>query len=394
MGEIVKIANGGRRLRPAVDELEGSLIRKVAETNIGRDDVIALWFGEPDLPTPEFIKEAVTQAISDDYVFYAQNRGIPPLREAIAEYSTDLVGRQIGVDRITASVSGMAAIMLTSEVLVDNGDNVVVVGPVWPNCKGTVFIMGGEARTAPLRANDVGQWYLDLDDVRSRCDDRTRAVFVNSPGNPTGWIMEQTQQRELLDFTRERGIYLISDEVYIRLTYDRARAPSFLDIAEPDDRVIVINSFSKTWSMTGWRLGWLTHPPDLGPDLSKLNEFNIASPTTFVQHAGVVAIREGEPFVAEMVERYRRNRDLVFQRLGAMPRVTLSKPEGAFYAFFKVDRMTDSVAYACELIAETGVGLAPGRAFGEDGEGWLRLCFAAEADTLSAAMDRLEPVLS
>ena len=391
---MVKMANGGRRLRPAVDNLEGSLIRKVAETNIGRDDLIPLWFGEPDLPTPLYIKDAVVKAIADDHVFYAQNRGIPELREAIADYSENMIGRQIGVDRITASVSGMAAIMLTSEVLVDNGDNVVVVGPVWPNCKGTVFIMGGEARTAPLRADFSGQWHLDLDDIRSRCDGRTRAVFINSPGNPTGWIMEQEQQRELLEFTRERGIYLISDEVYIRLIYDRPRAPSFLDIAEPDDRVIVINSFSKTWSMTGWRLGWLTHPPDLGPDLSKLNEFNIASPTTFVQRAGVVAIREGESFVKEMVERYRCNRDLVFQRLESMGRVTLSKPEGAFYAFFKVDGMTDSVEYARKLIAETGVGLAPGRAFGEDGEGWLRLCFAAEANTLSAAMDRLDPMLS
>ncbi|MBO22056.1 MAG: aspartate aminotransferase [Rhodospirillaceae bacterium] len=394
MNETVEIANGVRRLRPAVDELEGSLIRQVAETNIGRDDVIPLWFGEPDLPTPDYIKDAVTQAIVDDHVFYAQNRGIPPLREAIAEYSSTLIGRKIGVDRITASVSGMAAIMLTSEVLIDNGDNVVVVGPVWPNCKGTVFIIGGEARTAPLRADENGIWQLDLNDIRSRCDDRTRAVFVNSPGNPTGWIMEADQQRELLAFTRERGIYLISDEVYIRLIYDRPRAPSFLDIAEPDDRVIVINSFSKTWSMTGWRLGWLTHPPDLGPDFSKLNEFNIASPTTFVQHAGVVAIREGEPFVSEMVERYRRNRDLVFQRLGAMGRVTLSKPEGAFYAFMKIDGITDSVAYASELIAKTGVGLAPGRAFGPEGEGWLRLCFAAEPDTLSTAMDRLAPALS
>lgn len=392
--ETVNIANGGRRLRPAVDELEGSLIRKVAETNIGRDDVIPLWFGEPDLPTPDYIKQALVQAVADDHVFYAQNRGIPPLREAIADYSSQLIGREIKVDRITAAVSGMAAIMLTSEVLVDNGDNVVVVGPVWPNCKGTVFIMGGEARTAPLRADEGGQWHLDLDDIKSRCDARTRAVFVNSPGNPTGWIMEQDQQRELLEFTRARGIYLISDEVYIRLIYDRPRAPSFLDIAKPEDRVIVINSFSKTWSMTGWRLGWLTHPADLGPDFSKLNEFNIASPTTFVQHAGVVAVRDGEPFVTEMVERYRRNRDLVFQRLGAMPRVTLSRPEGAFYAFFSVDGMTDSVEYARHLIAETGVGLAPGRAFGEEGEGWLRLCFAAEADTLSAAMDRLEPAFS
>jgi aspartate/methionine/tyrosine aminotransferase len=233
-----------------------------------------------------------------------------------------------------------------------------------------------------------------MNDIAAACDDRTRAIYVNSPGNPTGWVMESDQQRELLDFARERDIYVVSDEVYVRLIYDRPRAPSFLDLAEPEDRVIVVNSFSKTWSMTGWRLGWLIHPPVLGPVFSKLNEFNVASPTTFVQHAGVVAMRNGEPFVAEMVERYRRNRDLVFQRLAGMPRVRLARPEGAFYAFFAVDGMTDSVAYAKQLIAETGVGMAPGRAFGESGEGWLRLCFAAEAATLSMAMDRLEPEFS
>lgn len=383
-----------RWVRPAIDALEGSRIRQVAESNIGRDDVIALWFGEPDLPTPDYIKKAVTDALAADHVFYAQNRGIPPLRETIATYSTNLIGRSIDVDRITVSASGMAAIMLVSQALVDAGDNVLIIGPLWPNCAGTVEVMGGEARSVPLKPDADGAWHLDMNDIAAACDDRTRAIYVNSPGNPTGWVMETEQQRELLAFARERGVYVVSDEVYVRLIYDRPRAPSFLDIAEPDDRVIVVNSFSKSWSMTGWRLGWLTHPPVLGPIFSKLNEFNVASPTTFVQHAGVVAMRDGEPFVAEMVERYRRNRDLVFQRLAAMPRVRLARPEGAFYAFFAVDGMTDSVAYAKQLIAETGVGMAPGRAFGESGEGWLRLCFASDAATLSTALDRLEPALS
>ena len=383
-----------RWVRPAIGRLEGSRIRQVAESNIGRDDVIALWFGEPDLPTPDYIKNAVHEALDNDHVFYAQNRGIPPLRETIASYSTSLIGRPIDVDRITVSASGMAAIMLVSQALVDAGDNVLIIGPLWPNCAGTVEVMGGEARSVPLKPDETGTWHLDMNDIAAACDDRTRAIYVNSPGNPTGWVMESDQQRELLEFARTRGVYIVSDEVYIRLIYDRARAPSFLDLAEPDDRVIVVNSFSKSWSMTGWRLGWLTHPPVLGPIFSKLNEFNVASPTTFVQHAGVVAMRDGEPFVVEMVERYRRNRDLVFQRLAAMPRVRLARPEGAFYAFFAVDGMTDSVAYAKQLIAETGVGMAPGRAFGESGEGWLRLCFAAEGATLSEALDRLEPALS
>jgi len=383
-----------RVARTVIEALEGSRIRQVAESNIGRDDVIPLWFGEPDLPTPDYIKKAAQEALADDHVFYAQNRGIPPLRETIAAYSTELIGRAIDVDWITVSASGMAAIMLVSQSLVDAGDNVLIIGPLWPNCAGTVEVMGGEARSVPLKPDENGVWHLDMNDVAAACDERTRAIYVNSPGNPTGWVMESDQQRELLGFARERGVYVVSDEVYVRLIYDRPRAPSFLDIAAPEDRVIVVNSFSKSWSMTGWRLGWLTHPPELGPIFSKLNEFNIASPTTFVQHAGVAAMRDGEPFIAEMVDRYRRNRDLVFQRLAGMPKVTLARPEGAFYAFFAVAGMTDSVAYAKQLIAETGVGMAPGRAFGESGEGWMRLCFAAEASTLSMALDRLEPALS
>ena len=254
--------------------------------------------------------------------------------------------------------------------------------------------MGGETRIVPLIAGEDGGWRLDLDRLLDACDDRTVGVLVNSPANPTGWVMTAEDQRTLLESCRERGIYVIADEVYIRLAYNAPRAPSFLDIAEEDDRVLVVNSFSKSWSMTGWRLGWLTHAPGLGDAFAKLNEYNLASPVTFVQHAGITAIEEGEPFVESLLERYRRNRDLVVQRLGAMRRVRLPRPDGAFYAFFAVDGVSDSLALAHRLIETAGVGLAPGRAFGEAGEGRLRLCFAAGADTLSQALDRLEPHLN
>ena len=383
-----------RNIRHAIETLDGSLIRKVAETNIGRDDVIALWFGEPNVATPDFIKQAAVAALDDDHVFYAQNRGIPPLRETLSDYVSGLHGRPIDVDRLTVTASGMNAIMLVSEVLIDNGDNMVVVGPVWPNCRQTVHIMGGEPRQVALKPDQNGRWQLDFDELFDACDERTRAIFVNSPGNPTGWVMSKQEQRALLDECKRRGLYIVADEVYIRLCYDQPKAPSFLDFADPDDPLIVINSFSKSWSMTGWRLGWLTHPPALGEIFSVLNEFNIASPTTFVQHAGVTAVLDGDDFIRETVEGYRRNRDLVFQRLAGMPKVSLYRPEAAFYAFFAVDGMTDSLEYAKQLIADTGVGLAPGRAFGEAGEGWLRLCFASEPALLSQALDRLEPALS
>jgi aspartate aminotransferase len=388
-------------LRRSIEELPGSLIRHVAEPNMNREGLLKLWFGEPDVPTPQFIKDAATAALDDNHVFYAQNRGVPLLRQTISDYATGLhgpeTGYEIGIDRITVSGSGMNAIMMVSEALISAGDNMVAVGPIWPNCKETVRIMDAEARQVSLRLGEDGRWQLDMDELFDACDDRTRAIFINSPGNPTGWVMPREDQQAVLDECRRRGIWLIADEVYLRLAYETdlplGRAPSFLDIARPDDRLIVINSFSKSWSMTGWRLGWITHPADCGGAFEKLVEYNIANPTTFVQYAGVVAIRDGEDFVTETVERYHRNRDIVVQRLGAMKRVTLSRPEGAFYAFFAVDGMSDSVAFAQKLIDDVGVGLAPGRAFSEDGEGWMRLCFAADSATVSAAMDRLEPVL-
>ena len=383
-------------LRRAIEEVPESLIRRVAEPNMNREGLVRLWFGEPDVPTPEFIKRAAVAALDDDRVFYANNRGVLALREAIAEYSTRLHGREIAIERLTVTGSGMNAIMIVSEALMEPGDNMVAIGPVWPNCKETVRIMGGESRQVSLRLGEDGRWRLDADELFAACDERTRAVFVNSPGNPTGWVMPAEEQRTLLDECRRRGIWVVADEVYIRLAYEHelGRAPSFLDIAEEEDRVIVINSFSKSWSMTGWRLGWLAHPADAGDEFAKLMEYNIANPTTFVQYAGITAIRDGEDFVAEIAARYRRNRDIVVQRLGSMRRVRLSRPEGAIYAFFSVDGMTDSVAFAQRLIDEAGVGLAPGRAFGEDGEGWMRLCFAADPATVSEAMDRLGSALN
>ncbi|MFL2655046.1 MAG: pyridoxal phosphate-dependent aminotransferase [Alphaproteobacteria bacterium] len=381
-------------VRLAIENLEGSLIREVAESNIGREDVIPLWFGEPSSATPKFIKKAAISSLNDDQVFYAQNRGIPQLRETLADYVSRLHNKPIGIDTLTVTASGMNAIMLVSQALINQNDNMVVVGPVWPNCCQTIQVMGGEARQVALHPDNNGRWQLDMDELFSLCDAKTRAIFINSPGNPTGWVMNESEQRSLLSECKRRGIYVVADEVYIRLFYDGKKAPSFLDFSEIDDPLIVINSFSKSWSMTGWRLGWLTHPPELGDVFSKLNEFNIASPTTFVQHAGIVAIREGEKFITQMVEDYRHNRDLVFQRLAALPKVKMSRPEAAFYAFFSIDGMTDSLEYAKHLIDTTGVGLAPGLAFGPAGEGWLRLCFAANQDILSQALDRLEPALS
>lgn len=375
-------------IRPTIAAMPGSRIRQVSEGAFHRPGLVPLWFGESDRPTPQFICDAAARAMREGHTFYTPNRGIPALREAIAGYLTGLGRRAIDVERVNVTASGVSAIMMIMEAIVDPGDNVVLVTPVWPNCSDAVEAMGGEARRVALRPTDAG-WALDLDRMFAAVDARTRAILVNTPGNPTGWMATADDLRAILDFCRKRRIWLIADEVYERLVYDRRVSPSPLDVAAPDDPVISINSFSKSWCMTGWRLGWMIAPAALGETLGKINEFNMSGATTFVQHGGIAAIREGEPFVAEIVAQYGRARDMVIQRLRSLPRVRMPMPQAAFYTFFQVDGISDSLALARRIVDEAGVGLAPGIAFGPEGEGWLRLCFAASLPKLGDALDRL-----
>ena len=388
-----QVKAGAAGQRSLVERIPVSQIREVANTGMDLDDVIALWYGEPDLPTADFINKAATESLARGETFYTQNRGVEELRETIAAYMSGLHERPVAVDRVTVTASGMSSLNLVQQVLTDPGDNVVVVGPIWPNLIQTVAVMGGEPRIVSLRFGNDG-WTLDLDQLFDRVDARTRAIMINSPGNPTGWMMSREAQKAVLEFCRERGIWLISDEVYSRVVYDRKAAPSVIDIAEPEDRVIAINSFSKSWSMTGWRLGWLAAPASLGPTLEKMIEFHYSCPAHFTQMAGIVAIRDGEALITETVDRYRRARDLTTERLQAFPRIRFQRPDAAFYAFFALDGMDNSLEWCKRAVTEAHVGLAPGTAFGEEGEGHIRLCFASTLERLDQAFDRLTPMLN
>jgi aspartate/methionine/tyrosine aminotransferase len=379
-------------LRAAIARLPSSKIREIAHAGMGRADLIPLWFGEPDTPTPEFICDAAARALAAGDTFYQPNAGILELRATLAEYMNGLYGARLTPENVIVSASAMNALMLVMQALVDPGDVVVTTTPSWPNLPALPQILSGTVRSVPLTPGNAA-WRLDLGRLFDACDARTRVIFLNSPNNPTGWMMSAEQQREVLAFARRRGIWIVSDEVYARLVYDRRFAPSFLEHADPDDRVIVVNSFSKTWSMTGWRLGWITAPAELGPAFEMLTEYNIAGPPGFVQRAGIVAVEQGEPFVAEIIARYRAARDLVIERVATIPRLSLPRPEAAFYAFIRVEGMGDSVAFAKELLMKTGVGVAPGAAFGNDEhafDDYLRLCFAARLPALERAFDRLD----
>jgi aspartate aminotransferase len=382
-------------LRAEVAGMEPSRIVQLWQLGFGRDDVIPLWVGESDLPTPSFISDAAYGALKRGRTFYSHKRGIPELRQAIADYTSGLYGKQVATDRVTVTSSGMHGIMMIMQAVLEPGDNIVVLAPSWPNVVRAAEVCHGEVRFVALDPKEEGGFTLDLDKLLEACDGRTRALFVNSPGNPTGWMIEREQQQAILDFCRERRIWLLADEVYARLVYDRAVAPSFLELAEPDDPVIQVNSFSKAWAMTGWRLGWLIAPPNFGEVLDQLIEFSTSGSQAFLQEGAIAALGpEGEAFAQSMIERCRRGGEIVFQRLSAIPRVAVARPTASFYAFFRIDGVEDSLSFAKRILQETGVGLAPGSAFGPGGEGHLRLCYASAPERLSAAMDRIEPIIS
>lgn len=382
------------RICESILDLPGSRIRVVTRASADIPDMIKLWFGEGDEATPEFVRKAAAAALEKGETFYAPNRGIAPLLQAISDYLKRAYGAEIGSDRIVVTASGMNAIMITIQCLIEPGDSAVVVGPIWPNGRAAIKAMGGEPRDVFLQPQDDGRWKLDLQQLFDACDETTKLIMINSPGNPTGWVASEAELKAILDFCRERGIWILSDEVYGRIIYGGAKhAPSYYTLAQPEDPVVIVNSFSKSWSMTGWRLGWIVAPPRLCAVVEKMTEFNISHPTTFVQWGGVTALNDGDSYIEGLVERYSRAADMVYQALAPLPRVKLAKPEGAFYAFFGLDGMTDSLNTCVELARKARVGLAPGIAFGPAGEGRIRLCYAASLPKLSEALERLVPHL-
>jgi aspartate aminotransferase len=374
-------------------DLQETPISEVAMTVFGEPDVVPLWFGESDLVTPDFVRNAAAEGLKAGETFYTWQRGTPEFRAAMSAYTERLYGIECAADRISLTTGGMQAILLACQLLLDPGDNVVIVSPIWPNITSAARLVRAEPRYVALDRTPDGAWKLDLQKLFDTVDDRTRAIFVNSPGNPTGWTMSTEEQRALLDFARKRGLWIMADEVYARLIYTRAVAPSFLEIAGPDDPVLVLNSFSKPWAMTGWRMGWLTHPAGLGDQIAKLVQINTSGVPAFLQRGAIAAVEKGDDFVTQMVDRCRAGGELVFQRLSGLPRVKIARPEAAFYSFFSVDGVTDTMAFCKKLAKEYKVGTAPGEAFAAGGQGNIRLCFASGAERLSKGLDRIEDAI-
>jgi aspartate/methionine/tyrosine aminotransferase len=380
-------------MRSTIRSLPGSQIRDVANAAMGLPDVLAFWFGESDEVTPEAVREAAARSLRDGETFYAHNLGLPALREAIGSYVSALHG-PMSVDRIAVTSSGVSALMLAMQMLVDAGDEVAAITPLWPNLTAQAEILGARVRRVPLEPRQ-GAWRLDLDRLRAAVGSGTRVLLVNAPNNPTGWTLTHGEVQAILAHCRSTGTWIVADEVYERLYYGSgAAAPSFLDAALPDDRVVAVQSFSKSFLMTGWRLGWVVVPPGCLDAMGKLIEFNTSCAPVFVQRGALEALRLAPTLVPALQRRMRDCRDVLVAALRGLPQVTVDAPDGGMYAFLRVEGVSDALAFARDLVVRHGLGLAPGAAFGPEGQGWLRWCFASrDTERLRRGVDRLAMAL-
>lgn len=382
-------------IRAAIRDMAVENIADLALAAAKIPDVIPLWYGEGDLVTPAFIRDAAAQALAEGMTFYVPDmRGLPVLTAALADYQTRLHGRPIGIGRSTVTPGGMQAVVLALMLVAEQGDEVLFIEPQWPNIRSAIQMVGARPVPFGLDYRD-GEWRLDLARLMAACTPATRAIFLPTPSNPAGWVATAEECRALLEFSRRTGIWILSDEVYARLYYQGQVAPSMLQIAEDEDRVMAVNSFSKAWAMTGWRVGWLTHPASVAGRLGAMTQFLNSGTAGFVQAGAAAALTRGEELVQQIRARCRRGRDLAHEILAPMEQLEFgAPPNGGMYVFFSLRGEADSRA-ACRLILEkSGVGLAPGYLFGEASRRFLRLCICRDEGQLETAFTRIRDALA
>jgi aspartate aminotransferase len=354
----------------------------------GRENLMPLWIGEGDLPTPDFITRAAGEALAAGETFYTWTQGIPELRQAIVRYYDRHYGNNLSVDNIYVTGSGMQSIVLAIQTVASAGDEIIYLSPAWPNVVHAITLAEARPKSVVLDFVD-GQWTIDIDRLASSITPKTRALFINSPSNPTGWTATREDLRAILDLARRHGLWIVADEIYGLYYFDGARAPSFMDVMEPEDRIIFANSFSKNWCMTGWRVGWMVAPAEIGQTLTNLIQYSTSGVAQFMQKGAIAALDHGDEFVRTNIERARTSRDILCEALVATNRVETRKPPGALYAFLKIDGIADAREEAFRIVDATGVGMAPGTAFGRGGEAFMRACYLRDPKQIEDAAERL-----
>jgi aspartate/methionine/tyrosine aminotransferase len=375
-------------IRDEIEALQQNGITGVAMPRWPDPKVIPLWFGEGDMPTPAFIRDAAKRALDAGDTFYVNTRGRQELRDAIKTYLDDLYRIDVHPDRITVPGSAMLGVTIAAQLALTSGDHGLIVSPHWPNIE-TVFRVTG-ARVSHVRQRETAEgWMLSAAEIIAAVEPETRCIYLNSPCNPTGWVMTRDEQLLLLAFCRQRGILLLADEVYHRTVYDADAAPSFLSIAQDDDPLVVVNGFSKAWAMTGWRIGWMVAPKRLVVQMAALSECFSTGATVFAQAGAIAALEGGDPTVRELRAQYQRGRQITLDILSQEPAIRLTPPVGAFYAFPRIKGLNASRLFAEQLLEKYDVGVAPGYTFGPDNDGHIRICFAQSHERLAEGLHRL-----
>lgn len=377
-------------LRPeAVSTPESGIVRVMNHARNSGKTVIPLLAGEGHLPTPEFIREAANASLARGETFYTYQKGLPQLREALKSYHLRHFDRDLPTERFIVTGSGMQAIQLAIQAISGAGDEVIVPIPAWPNFAAALGIMGTKPVTVPMQFQN-NSWSLDLDVMERAITPRTRAMFINSPCNPTGWVATEDTLIRLLAMARKHNLWIIADEVYSRFYYAGTRAPSFYDIMEDDEKIVFVNTFSKNWAMTGWRIGWISAPPALEQVFENLVQYSTSGVAAFMQHAAISALSEGDSFVTSQVASCKLGRDILCETLETTSKTKFERPSGAFYIFLGMDEVSNTNELGIQLVDEIGLAMSPGEAFGKSGAGFLRLCFARDHDELREASRRLK----
>jgi len=375
-------------LRPQAGNSPVSGIEAVVDYGRGREGLIPLWSGESDLPTPDFIAEAASDGLKRGETFYTWQGGIPELRQSLARYHQRHFGKAFDAGEFIVTGGGMHAIQMAIAATAGAGDEAIYLTPAWPNFSAAAAIAGATPVGVPLDFSANG-WSCDVSRIEAAVSERSKVIFVNSPSNPTGWTADIDTLRAILDLARSKGLWIIADEIYALFHFGGRRAASFLDIMEADDRILFVNTFSKNWAMTGWRIGWLKAHPSLGRVFENLVQYSTSGVAQFMQRGGIAALEQGDDFLRQQVGQAQQARDTVCRILGETGKVRFSVPAGAFYLFFSIDGLTDSTQAAFDIIDKAAVGLAPGTAFGQDGQGFLRLCFHRRLDKVEEAAHRI-----
>lgn len=393
----VNESRSGLKFRPVLHALTANPGVEMMNYAAGKEDMITLAQGEGSEPTPDFVLDATYKAMKEGHTVYGPTLGQKPLRQAISDYYKRIYELSVPSERVFITSSGSTAMHLSLAALVDKGDEVVAITPIWKNLLGAIELTQATTKQVSLDYSDNAGWSLDLEKLFGACTDKTKVILVVTPSNPTGWAATQEEMKAILEFARERGIWVLSDEVYGRIVYEsdhkHMRADSFLDVAEEDDLLLVVNSFSKSWAMTGWRLGWIVGPPVAEDKIRDVALYNNLCPPTFTQYGAIAALEEGEEFLKGQIDLWRSNRDLLVERFKAFGNVHMGYPEATFYSFFKVDGEPDCKALTKRFVDEAGVLLSPGCAFGQTAKGYIRMCFAVSERRLTEALDRMEKVL-